>query len=115
MLGAKVLKISALKETGIDELIEELGIQGTAEQYIILNKCYKEYYQHIIKDVKKAQNVSNEFRNYARAAETKWEKTYKEIIQYLNNTFELDYVLNDKLEIQELEFFSLYQKFYPLV
>lgn len=67
----------------IDELIEELGIQGTAEQYIILNKCYKEYYQHIIKDVKKAQNVSNEFRNYARAAETKWEKTYKEIIQYL--------------------------------
>lgn len=34
----------------------------------------------------------------------KSKQEFREIIQHLNNTFELNYVLNDKLEVQELEF-----------
>lgn len=67
----------------IDELVEQYGIQGTAQKLIELNKYYKEYYFFIIKEVKKAENTSNEFKNFAKAAEAKWENTYKDIIQYL--------------------------------
>ena len=67
----------------IDELIKNYGIQGTAEQYISLNKFYKDYYQKIITEVKKSQNTSSDFKNYVKVAEIKWERAYKDIIQYL--------------------------------
>ena len=67
----------------IEYMVEQYGIQGAAKHYIELNKYYKEYYFHIIKEVKKAENASNEFKNFARSAEVQWVNTYKEIIQYL--------------------------------
>lgn len=67
----------------IEELVEQYGIQGAAQHYIELNKYYREYYFFIIKEVKKAENTTNEFKNFARRAEAEWESTYKEIIQYL--------------------------------
>ena len=67
----------------IDELISQMGIQGVAQEYININRYYKEYYKHIINEIKKAQNTSNELKNFVRAAEDRWERTYKDIINYL--------------------------------
>ena len=67
----------------IDQLIDQYGIQGAAQHYMEINKYYKEYYFYIIKEVKKADNVNDEFKNFAKAAEIKWTNTYKFIIQYL--------------------------------
>ena len=51
----------------IDELISQMGIQGVAQEYININRYYKEYYKHIINEIKKAQNTSNELKNFVRA------------------------------------------------
>lgn len=67
----------------IEDMVEQYGIQGAAQHYMELNKYYKDYYLFIIKEVKKAENTSNEFKNFARSAEVQWTNTYKEIVKYL--------------------------------
>lgn len=74
---------SVSKPEVIDYMVEQHGIQGAAKHYMELNKYYKEYYYFIIKEVKKADNTTIEFKNFAKRAEQEWINTYKDIIQYL--------------------------------
>lgn len=80
------------------------------EENTYLEKKY-EYVSKQNKDLQKEIDRLNEVINNLKAEKEELERVsekskteFKEIIQYLNNTFELNYVLNDKLEINELEF-----------
>ena len=91
----------------IEQMVEQYGVQGAAQHYMELNKYYKEYYAYIIKEVKKSENTSTEFKNFARMAETKWLNTYKEIIQYLyDKKYRMMYGTNEDVKTYSANSFA---------
>lgn len=89
------------KKNDIIELLEENTILESKYEYV--SKQNKDLQAEISRLKKVIENLEAEKSELKKVTE-KSKQEFKEIIQYLNNTFELDYVLNDKLEIQEMEF-----------
>lgn len=95
---------------GVDIVANKKDIFELLEENTLLEKKY-EFVSKQNKDLQTEIDRLNEVINNLKTEKAELEKVsekskqeFREIIQYLNNTFELDYVLNDKLEIQELEF-----------
>ena len=89
------------KKNDIIELLEENTILESKYEYV--SKQNKDLQAEISRLNEVIENLKAEKAVLENVTE-KSKQEFKEIIQYLNNTFELDYVLNDKLEIQEMEF-----------
>ena len=90
--------------TNKKDIIEILEENTLLEQkYEFISKQNKDLQAEIKRLNEVIDNLKNEKEELEKVTE-KSKQEFKEIIQYLNNTFELNYVLNDKLEIQEMEF-----------
>ena len=85
----------------IIEILEENTL--LEQKYDFISKQNKELQAEIDRLKKVIENLNAEKEELKQVTE-KSKQEFREIIQHLNNTFELNYVLNDKLEVQELEF-----------
>ncbi len=89
------------KQKGIIELLEENTL--LEEKYERAKKANKILHN----EIKELQTTIEKLEFEKKELETVSEETkedFRRLIQHLNNKYELNFVLNDKLEIQELEF-----------
>ena len=89
------------KKKDIIELLEEnTRLEENYEKALKINKVLHDEIDELKTTIEKLENEKQELQ--AVTEETK--EDFRRLIQHLNNKYELNFVLNDKLEVVELEF-----------
>jgi chromosome segregation ATPase len=89
------------KKKDIIELLEEnTRLEENYEKALKINKVLHDEIDELKTTIEKLENEKQELQ--AVSEETK--EDFRRLIQHLNNKYELNFVLNDKLEVMELEF-----------
>ena len=89
------------KKKDIIELLEEnTRLVENYEKALKINKVLHDEIDELKTTIEKLENEKQELQ--AVTEETK--EDFRRLIQHLNNKYELNFVLNDKLEVVELEF-----------
>ena len=89
------------KKKDIIELLEEnTRLEENYEKALKINKVLHDEIDELKTTIEKLENEKQELQ--AVSEETK--EDFRRLIQHLNNKYESNFVLNDKLEVVELEF-----------
>ena len=89
------------KKKDIIELLEEnTRLEENYEKALKINKVLHDEIDELKTTIEKLENEKQELQ--AVSEETK--EDFRRLIQHLNNKYELNFVLNDKLEVMELDF-----------
>ena len=89
------------KKKDIIELLEEnTRLEENYEKALKINKVLHDEIDELKTTIEKLENEKQQLQ--AVSEETK--EDFRRLIQHLNNKYELNFVLNDKLEVMELEF-----------